>query len=176
MAGWSRIAEAAAAAAAAPVAEYLVAVGSNRRGRHGAPAAEVAAAIAAIGREAQVVAVSRTRATAPLGPSMRRFANAAVLIASDAPPPLLLARLKAIEAAFGRRRGERWAARVIDLDIILWSAGLWRDRHLTVPHAAFRTRRFVLDPLDELAPGWRDPVTGSTVRQLAARHRRRPRG
>ncbi len=63
------------------------------------------AAIAAIGG---VVATSPIIATAPLGPSIRRFANAAILIESDEAPPMLLARLKRIEAAFGRRRGRRW--------------------------------------------------------------------
>jgi 2-amino-4-hydroxy-6-hydroxymethyldihydropteridine diphosphokinase len=152
---------------------YAIALGSNRRGRHGGPAAEVAAALAAIGG---VVAASPTIATAPLGPSIRRFANAAALIETDEAPPALLARLQAIERAFGRRRGERWGARVIDLDILLWSGGAWVSSGLTVPHPAFRTRGFVLRPLCVIAPGWRDPLTGRTVRQLAhAVDRRRPR-
>lgn len=150
---------------------YLVAFGANRRGRHGSPQREVAAALAAIGG---VLAASRTIASAAVGPSSRRFANAAALIESDEPPPALLARLKRIERAFGRRRGERWGARVIDLDIILWSGGAWATPGLTIPHPAFRDRPFVLAPLVTLAPGWRDPLTGLTPRQL---HRRltRPR-
>uniref|UniRef100_UPI0015771B8A 2-amino-4-hydroxy-6- hydroxymethyldihydropteridine diphosphokinase n=1 Tax=Sphingomonas bacterium TaxID=1895847 RepID=UPI0015771B8A len=77
--------------------------------------------------------------------------------------------------AFGRRRGRRWGARVLDLDIVLWSGGSWRSPGLTIPHPAFRDRRFVLDPMVALAPRWRDPVTGLTIRQLAAQlTRRRP--
>ncbi|MCM8730457.1 2-amino-4-hydroxy-6-hydroxymethyldihydropteridine diphosphokinase [Hephaestia sp. GCM10023244] len=148
-------------------ASYVVALGSNRRGRHGGPHAEIAAALAAIGG---VIAVSPIVSTPPLGPSIRRFANAAALIASDEAPPALLTRLKAIEQAFGRRRGRRWGARVIDLDIILWSGGAWADTRLIVPHRAFRERGFVLDPLGTIVPDWRDPVTGLTVRQLM--HRR----
>jgi 2-amino-4-hydroxy-6-hydroxymethyldihydropteridine diphosphokinase len=149
-----------------PTARYVIALGSNRRGRHGSPEAELAAALAALGG---VVAVSPVLRTPPLGPSKRRFANAAALIESDEEPPELLARLKAIERAFGRRRGRSWAARVIDLDIILWSEGAWGEKGLTVPHAAFRERDFVLRPLLAVAAGWRDPVSGLSVRQLAAR-------
>ena len=148
-----------------PAHRYVIALGSNRRGRHGAPEAELQAALAAIGG---VVRASPVIATAPLGPSRRRFANAAALIESDALPPELLLRLKAIERAFGRRRGRRWDSRVIDLDIILWSGGAWASRGLTVPHPQFRRRAFVLRPLNAIVPGWRDPLTGRTVRQLAA--------
>ena len=150
---------------------YAIAIGSNRRGRHGSPTDEVRAAIAMLER---VVATSRIVATPPLGPARRRFANAAVLIDSPLPPPALLARLKAIEAAFGRRPGLRWSDRVIDLDIVLWSGGAWEEPGLTVPHPAFRMRAFVLAPLAAIAPGWRDPVTRRTVRQLAAQLTRRP--
>ena len=143
---------------------YAIGIGSNRRGRHGGPADEVRAAIAAIGG---VVASSPIIATAPLGPSIRRFANAAILIESDEAPPMLLARLKRIEAAFGRRRGRRWGARVIDLDILLWSGGVWRSDGLTVPHVALAERGFVLAPLRHIAPGWRVPGAMRTIRQLA---------
>lgn len=151
-----------------PPAAYLIALGSNRAGRHGRPADEVRAALAALADIGPVVA-SPIVASAPLGPSIRRFANAVARVESDASPPELLARLKAIEHSFGRRRGRRWGARVLDLDIILWSGGRWASAGLAIPHAAFRTRRFVLDPLAALAPRWRDPVGGSTVRQLATR-------
>jgi len=152
---------------------YAIGIGSNRRSRHGAPADAVRAAIAAIGG---TIAVSPIIASDPLGPSIRRFANGAVLIASDEAPPALLARLKAIERGFGRRRGRRWGARVIDLDILLWSAGRWRERGLIVPHAALAQRAFVLGPLAAIAPRWRDPVSGRTIRQLAhAVDRPRPR-
>jgi 2-amino-4-hydroxy-6-hydroxymethyldihydropteridine diphosphokinase len=145
---------------------YVIALGSNRRGRHGTPADEVRAALAAIGG---VVMTSKRVATAPLGPARRRFVNAAALVESEDSPPELLARLKAIEAAFGRRRGQRWTDRVIDLDIILWSGGAWAGDGLIVPHPEFRRRDFVLRPLAAIVPDWRDPVTGRTMRQLAAR-------
>ena len=147
---------------------YVIALGSNRRGRHGTPADEVRAALAAV---SGVVMTSSLVATAPLGPARRRFVNAAALVESEDSPPELLARVKAIETAFGRRRGQRWTDRVIDLDIILWSGGAWVSDGLTVPHPEFRRRDFVLRPVAAIVPDWRDPVTGLTIRQLAARIR-----
>jgi 2-amino-4-hydroxy-6-hydroxymethyldihydropteridine diphosphokinase len=147
---------------------YVIGLGSNRRGRHGSPEREVRAALAALAEtRGIVVAASPIIASAPLGPSIRRFANAVALIASDEDPPELLARLKAIEARFGRRRGQRWGTRVIDLDIILWSGGSWAGPGLIVPHVQFRERAFVLGPLAMIVPTWRDPVTTRTIRQLA---------
>jgi 2-amino-4-hydroxy-6-hydroxymethyldihydropteridine diphosphokinase len=58
---------------------------------------------------------------------------------------------------------------VLDLDIILWSGGAWREPGLLVPHAEFRGRHFVLEPIAELAPRWRDPITGASMRQLLHR-------
>jgi 2-amino-4-hydroxy-6-hydroxymethyldihydropteridine diphosphokinase len=148
---------------------YAIALGSNRPGRHGGPAREVAAALAALGAIGTVVAVSRPIVTPPLGPSRRRFVNAAAILDSDLPPDALLAACKAIERDFGRRRGQSWAARVIDLDLLLWSGGAWSTPALTIPHPQFRARRFVLDPLAAIAPDWRDPLTGLGIRQLRAR-------
>lgn len=151
---------------------YALALGSNRRGRSGNPAATLAAALDVIGG---VLAVSRVIVTPPIGPSIRRFANQCAIIASDETPPALLARLKAIEVTFGRRPGERWGTRVLDLDIILWTGGAWASPGLTIPHVAFRTRRFVLAPLADIAPDWRDPLTGRRVRHLSAiDHKRHP--
>lgn len=151
-------------------ATYVVALGSNRRGRHGGPRDEVAAALALL----KPVAASRILDTAPLGPSRRRYANAVALVESTLDPYDFLVTIQQIEHDFGRRRTRRWGARVIDLDLILWSDGSWAGTGLIVPHIAFRGRAFVLAPLAEIAPGWRDPVTRLTVRQLHARLTRRP--
>ena len=117
-----------------------------------------------------VEAVSPWLASAPLGPSLRRYANGAALVRSPLDPPGLLAMLKRIERAFGRRaRGQRWASRVLDLDIVLWSGGAWASPALTIPHIAMRERSFVLRPALALCPDWRDPLTGQTLRHLHAR-------
>ncbi len=147
---------------------YAIALGSNRRSRHGPPEETLRAAAAAMGAER----LSRIQRTPALGPAGRRFANAAAILVSGLAPPDLLIRLKEIEQAFGRRPGRRWGPRVIDLDIILWSEGPFEAGGLVIPHPEFRRRRFVLDPLAEIAPGWRDPLSGLTVRQLLSRLRR----
>jgi 2-amino-4-hydroxy-6-hydroxymethyldihydropteridine diphosphokinase len=124
----------------------------------------------------RLLAASSIHTTAPLGPGTRSYANAVVLIETDLDPPALLTHLKSIERAHGRRPGRRWGDRVLDLDIVGWSCGIWASRTLSIPHPTFRERRFVLGPLVEIAPNWRDPVTGRTARQLLARlDRKRPR-
>jgi 2-amino-4-hydroxy-6-hydroxymethyldihydropteridine diphosphokinase len=150
---------------------YALALGSNRRSRRGSPAETVRAAIEALGADA----ASRTRLTPALGPAGRSFANAAALVTSDLDPPEMLEALKATERDFGRRPGRRWGPRVLDLDILLWSGGAWGADSLVIPHPEMRRRLFVLEPLADIAPTWRDPVTGLTVRQLLFRARA-PRG
>lgn len=144
---------------------YAIALGSNRRSRHGSPAETLRAAIAGL----RPVAVSKVRATPALGPAGRSFANAVAIVESSLTPETMLAELKALERAFGRRAGKRWGPRVLDLDLILWSEGAWGGPGPIVPHPEFRRRAFVLQPLAELAPRWRDPITGASVRQLLAR-------
>jgi 2-amino-4-hydroxy-6-hydroxymethyldihydropteridine diphosphokinase len=157
---------------------YLVALGSNvRHPRHGAPPAVLRAAFDELNRKRlKLEARSPIVASAPLGPSRRRYANAAAVVRTRMKPQRLLARLKRIEARFGRRRGgTRWRARVLDLDIILWSGGPYAARDLVIPHDAFRQRAFVLQPASRIAARWRDPLTGLSIRHLTARlTRRRP--
>ncbi|RVU07013.1 2-amino-4-hydroxy-6-hydroxymethyldihydropteridine diphosphokinase [Novosphingobium umbonatum] len=150
---------------------YLIALGSNvRHHRHGAPQRVLMAGVAAL--ETAGVRVERVAPvirSAPIGPSLRQYANGAALVRSDMSPPAMLALLKRIERAFGRKRAQRWASRVLDLDIVLWGGGLWRAPDLQVPHRLFRQRSFVLGPASAIAPNWRDPVTGFTLRQLNRR-------
>ncbi|MGC1270782.1 MAG: 2-amino-4-hydroxy-6-hydroxymethyldihydropteridine diphosphokinase, partial [Croceibacterium sp.] len=109
-------------------------------------------------------------ASDPVGPSLRRYANGAALLETALEPHELLAALKRIERQYGRTaRGQRWSSRVIDLDIVLWSGGCFGAPGLVVPHRLFRERGFVLGPARAIAPGWRDPVSGLTVRQLHGR-------
>jgi 2-amino-4-hydroxy-6-hydroxymethyldihydropteridine diphosphokinase len=140
---------------------YLIAFGGNH--------AKSRAMIATLLQQRDTVAASKIHTTAPLGPGKRHYANAVALIETDLDPPALLAQLKRIERNHGRRAGRRWGDRPLDLDIIGWSGGIWASRTLSIPHPAFRERRFVLAPLVEVAPGWRDLVTGLTSRHLLAR-------
>jgi hypothetical protein len=79
--------------------------------------------------------------------------------------------LQTAEAGAGRGAPRGGGARGRRLDILLWADGFWARPGPVVPHPDMRRRRFVLDPLDEIVPCWRDPLTGATVRQL--RHRLR---
>lgn len=116
-----------------------------------------------------VTARSPVIPTPAMGAASRRFANAALVLESELDPPALLAALKRTEREFGRRRGQRWGDRVLDLDIVLWSGGAWRTKALTIPHKAFAQRRFVLDPACIIAPDWRTPLHGLTLAHTQAR-------
>ena len=155
------------------VQRYLIALGSNQR--HpvlGCPSAVLRAALAAL--PGKLESAAPVEQSAPLGPSLRRYANGAAVIATDLPPFELLAAMKRIEANFGHRRGgQRWRARVLDLDIVLWSGGCWASSELTIPHPLFRARPFVLGPASAIAPRWRDPLSGLSLQQLKARLTRR---
>ena len=151
---------------------YLIALGSNKRHhRHGAPGRVLAAALAALEQEGvRVMAAAPAMQSPPLGPSKRRYANSAAVIESDLAPEELLRLLKQIEHDFGRRSGgQRWSSRVLDLDIVLWSGGVWSSTDLTIPHQQFRRRDFVLGPARQIARDWRDPITGLSLNHLYIR-------
>jgi len=155
---------------------YAIALGSNQRHqRYGPPHDVLNAALLELDRKPlRLVARAKAIHSTPIGPSRRRYSNAAAIVETKLSPAKLLKRLKKIERAFGRRDGgQRWRDRVLDLDIILWSGGIWATSTLSVPHPAFRTRRFVLAPLVSICPAWRDPVSGLLVRHLYARLDRR---
>ena len=150
---------------------YAIALGSNQRhGLAGSPRIMIGQAIEALEMpDIDVFVQSSVIESTAIGASRRRYANAVAVIASDLDPPALLQRLQSVETHFGRRRiGQRWRARTLDLDIVLWSGGIWSGEHpaLAIPHVAMRERNFVLGPATEIAPDWRDPLTGLSVRQL----------
>ncbi|MFN3621119.1 2-amino-4-hydroxy-6-hydroxymethyldihydropteridine diphosphokinase [Sphingorhabdus sp.] len=156
---------------------YLVGIGSNQpHPLIGPPCRVVKQAIAALEMEdIDVFAHSATIQSSPMGPSSRRFANAAAVVASELDPPALLTRLHEIESHFGRiRRGQSWRARVLDLDILLWSGGMWAEDSpmLSIPHPGLHSRGFVLTPAAMVAPDWRDPMTGLSIRHLQSRFNR----
>ena len=152
---------------------YAVAIGSNRRhGRFGRPAAVVEAAIARLDQDFGLFDASPIILNPAHGGAGRDFANAVALVESNLEPADMLRRLKSIEQDFGRRPGKRWAPRVLDLDLVLWSGGRFRSRRLTIPHKEIASRLFVLQPLAAIAPGWR--VHGAvTARHLSERLARR---
>ena len=96
------------------------------------------------------------------------FLNAAAVGETSASAGELLSALLAIEQERGRERPFQNAARTLDLDLILFGDRVIEEPALVVPHPRFRERRFVLEPLAEIAPDLVDPVTGSTVGDLLA--------
>lgn len=115
-----------------------------------------------------VLARSRWYQSDPVPPSAQpRYINGAVAIATSLPPERLLAHLLATEASFGRIRGERNAARVLDLDLLLYGARIVRFHSgLIIPHPRLHQRRFALQPLADLYPDWVHPVFARTAAEL----------
>ncbi len=136
----------------------------------------MAAAIAELDAGFALFAASPIILNPAVGGAGREFANAVALVESPLAPEAVLAAVKTIERAFGRRPGKRWASRVLDLDLVAWSGGTFASRALTIPHPRLADRDFVLGPLLAVAPEWR--VCGAlTARHLAARlGKRRARG
>ncbi|HXA68480.1 MAG TPA: 2-amino-4-hydroxy-6-hydroxymethyldihydropteridine diphosphokinase [Bryobacteraceae bacterium] len=99
-------------------------------------------------------------------PNQPWFLNLVVEVETELFPRLLLARAQAIELGMGRRRVVSKGPRTIDIDILLVGNYVIRTRELQVPHPRISERRFVLEPLAELAPDLRHPATGKTVREM----------
>ena len=109
-----------------------------------------------------------------MGPGLENdppYLNAVGVGESSLSPRGIYQRLRAIEAAAGRTRPYPGAPRTLDLDLILAGDAVVDEKDLQVPHPRFRERRFVLEPLAEVAPDLRDPVSGLTVRELLAANR-----
>ena len=97
------------------------------------------------------------------------FLNAAAVGEATLGPRALLDALQAIEMERARERPYRGAPRTLDLDLVLFGNAVIREPSLVVPHPRFRERRFVLEPLAEIAPDLRDPASSLTIAELLAR-------
>jgi 2-amino-4-hydroxy-6-hydroxymethyldihydropteridine diphosphokinase len=115
----------------------------------------------------QVLHHSRIYQTAPVGPPQPDYLNACAILQTTHSPHGLLKILLDIERQFGRVRRERWGPRLLDLDLILYGQEIIQTPDLQVPHPRMRERAFVLVPLADIAPHWRDPITGQSIQTLA---------
>ena len=96
----------------------------------------------------------------PIGPSNFDFLNAVILIDTDLTPHVLYGKLREQEKKQGRpSRYPKWSARPIDLDIITYDKQVVSSTELTIPHAEYNQRLFVLLPLQEVLPNWVDPIS-----------------
>lgn len=139
----------------------LIAVGSNAGDRHGH--------LRKAGQFLEKLSTATLRAspiylTEPVGPSKRYFLNAVVEMTTRLDPHMLLEELKSFEERQGRSPDRpRWSARTIDLDIISFGGLLIQNENLIIPHPEYTDRLFVLKPLSDIRPHWRDPATGESI-------------
>lgn len=96
------------------------------------------------------------------------FLNMVVEGRTELPPEPLLDTLKAIESGLGRGAGRRYGPRPIDLDILFYDDLITETVRLTIPHPRIPERRFVLQPLADIAPSYHHPVSGTTVAAMLA--------
>lgn len=149
-----------------------VALGSNLVSGFGDRRANLLEAVERIRRLGEVRSVSSFYDTEPVGYlSQPRFLNGALLLATELEPAALMRELLRVEQSMGRERVGVVAKgpRVIDLDLLLYGQVVIASEELVLPHPALQERRFVLEPLAEIAPGLVHPVLGLTVGEMLAR-------
>jgi 2-amino-4-hydroxy-6-hydroxymethyldihydropteridine diphosphokinase len=146
-----------------PNLAYL-SLGSNV-GDRGAQLRDAQARLAAAGR---LVAASSLYETEPVEFAPQPwFLNCAVALETGKTPQQLMAEILAIEKEMGRQRVQKKGPRSIDIDILLFDDTIVDSKDLTVPHPAMQRRRFVLEPLEEIAPELLHPVLKKTIRELS---------
>jgi 2-amino-4-hydroxy-6-hydroxymethyldihydropteridine diphosphokinase len=114
------------------------------------------------------ICLSSVRETEAVGgpPGQDPYLNAAASLTTTHDPESLLRLLQRIEAELGRKRTDRWGPRTIDLDLLLYDDRVIDTPELTVPHPRMHERRFVLEPLAEIAADELHPVLRLTIREL----------
>jgi len=155
------------------VSRCAVGVGSNLGDR----IAHLTAALRGLRTVSTIVAVSSVYETAPVGgPDQGPYLNAVVLVETARPPIGLLRELLVIERTRERVRATKWAARTLDLDLLLCDRIAIDIDGLTLPHPEISNRRFVLDPLLEIWPdavmpdgSAIEPAAGSVAEQVLER-------
>lgn len=133
--------------------------------------ANIHAAIESIDRHmGKVIAQSKLYITPPVGfEAELDFINVCITIRTSHSPESLLSISQEIEVDLGRKaksKKEGYSSRLIDIDIILLEDRILQSKELSIPHLNFRERRFVLEPLREIAPKHLDPVSGKSVEEL----------
>jgi 2-amino-4-hydroxy-6-hydroxymethyldihydropteridine diphosphokinase len=154
----------------APLNEAIIlALGGNLAGDYPSLEALLEAAVSAL-PHAGVRVVRRSgwwRSAAWPDPSAPAYLNAVAIVETTLSPQTLMTQLHALEATFGRRRGEANAARTLDLDLIAYGRLVIDEPGLVLPHPRVAERLFVTGPLAEIAPDWMHPVLLRSASELA---------
>lgn len=129
---------------------------------------QLTAAIKNIRREiGKVTRQSKLYVTAAWGNTKQPdFLNQVIVVETEMTAPETITAILAIEKKMGRVRTVKNAPRIIDIDILFFNKEIIQQKNLTVPHPEIQNRRFVLVPLNELSPGLKHPVFGTTMHQL----------
>lgn len=144
--------------------QCAIALGSNLGDRQGI--LEAALAILAATPNISIASKSSWYQTKPIGPPQPDYLNGCALLQVNLSPQQLLATLFQVEVKFGRVRQEKWGARTLDLDLLLYDDLILDTPKLQLPHPRMKERAFVLVPLAEIAPNWVEPVSGKAIAQL----------
>jgi 2-amino-4-hydroxy-6-hydroxymethyldihydropteridine diphosphokinase len=141
-------------------------LGSNLGDRQ----AHLRQAILQLGSIGQVTAISSYYETEPVDfTDQPWFLNCAVALETNKTPIELMRSILEIERAMGRERVQKKGPRIIDIDILLFGDAVVDSEEVTIPHPAMHERRFVLEPLAEIAAEARHPVLNKTIRELLGR-------
>ncbi len=142
----------------------LISVGSNQNG----PETQILRAIGKLSEYFSNLKTSALYLTEPVGSVIQdAFVNAAISFETDRTAPEVLRVLLDIESQAGRNRQTETpkGPRALDLDMIFFGSEIWSDESLEIPHPRYQDRRFVLEPANEVAPDYADPLTGKTITQ-----------
>jgi len=143
--------------------KVFISIGSNLGDKIGS----CKMALDEIGNFAEIVGTSSLYETEPVGnEDQPNFINSVAEIRTDLSPHELLGHLNSIEQKLGRVRDEKWGPRTIDLDIIFYNDKEIKDDDLIIPHPRAHLRRFVLEPICEIAPGFIHPELKISVSEL----------
>ncbi len=149
---------------ASPTASVAIALGSNM----GDTQEILEASLATLAQTPGIIleAKSSWYKTKAIGPPQPDYLNGCARLKVQLVPQALLETLLAIEDKFGRVRQERWGARTLDLDLLLYDDLIVNQPNLQIPHPRMYERAFVLVPLAEIAPDWIEPVSQRVIQDL----------
>lgn len=117
-----------------------------------------------IGKISVYSSIYQTEAWGPI--PQADFLNQVLLVSTELKPEACLTVLLEIEREFARERKERWGPRTLDLDILFYEDVILAESDLSIPHPRIAERKFILTPLAEIAPQFKDPISGKSMISL----------